>query len=258
MGTSSTLQSQGNDAPPDQRDTRDPPPNKKLQTKKEKTTAQRETKLTSHSRQRKRKHKPIAVRGHLVIPDVSEEAMGNQTQTENEEEKTGSSTIDKVKVSKDLSSKQKQTLRTLLSEFEDVFKTQACAETRTDAPMHRIRLKPDSKPVCSTPYAYAPKVLEDLRKFLDKLLEEGMISPGEGPWAAPVVMVRKPCGSWRMCIDYRRLNELTVKDKFPLPRIQDLHHSLRGSSWFSSMDAMSGFYQIIMDPRDRAKTGRTS
>jgi len=189
-----------------------------------------------------------------VIPDLLGKADKGSMPTQKEEEKVAS-TIDKVKVSKDLTNKQKHALRTLLSEFEDVFKTQACAETRTDAPMHRIRLKPDSKPACSTPYSYAPKVLEDLRKFLDKLLEQGMISPGEGPWAAPVVMVRKPCGSWRMCIDYRRLNELTVKDKFPLPRIQDLHHSLRGSSWFSSMDAMSGFYQIIMDPRDRAKTG---
>jgi len=189
------------------------------------------------------------VRGHLVIPNIERKQASHEEKVQEE------SAINQVKVSQTLTPAQKKRVKELLEEFSDVFKTKASIATRTDAAMHRIRLKEGSKPHFATPHHHAPKVLKDLKDLLDKLLAEGMISPGEGPWAAPVVMVRKPCGSWRMCIDFRKLNEQTEKDKFPLPRIQDLHHSLRGSSWFSTMDAMSGFHQIILDPRDRKKTG---
>ena len=89
---------------------------------------------------------------------------------------------------------------------------------------------------------------------VEKMLQGGTIEPAEGPWASPVMLVKKKDGSMRFCMDYRRLNDVTVKDAYPLPRIDDSLDTLAGSRWFSTMDLVSGYWQVAMAPEDQEKT----
>jgi predicted aspartyl protease len=95
---------------------------------------------------------------------------------------------------------------------------------------------------------------EEADTEIKRMLSTGVIEPSKSPWAAPIVLVRKKDGSVRFCIDYRRLNDVTLKDSYPLPRIDDSLDALRGSTWFSTADLASGYWQIGMDPRDAEKT----
>ncbi|GFR18811.1 hypothetical protein TNCT_147691 [Trichonephila clavata] len=82
------------------------------------------------------------------------------------------------------------------------------------------------------------------------MLDRGIIQPSESPWSSPVILVRKRDNTWRFCGDYRRLNRITKKDVYPLPRIDDTLDSLQGSKFFSSMDLSSGYWQIEVDEAD--------
>ena len=94
------------------------------------------------------------------------------------------------------------------------------------------------------PYRMAPAELKELKKQLEELLDRGFIRPRISPWGAPILFVRKKDGSMRLCIDYRRLNQVTVKNKYPLSRIDDLLDQLKGASVFSKIDLRSGYWQL--------------
>jgi hypothetical protein len=96
--------------------------------------------------------------------------------------------------------------------------------------------------------------LVELKKQIDELSEKGYIRQSTSPWAAPVLFVEKKDGTKRMCIDYRALNEVTIKNKYPLPRIEDLFDQLRGASVFSKIDLRSGYHQLRIRPSDIPKT----
>ncbi|KAI3712310.1 hypothetical protein L1987_70861 [Smallanthus sonchifolius] len=118
----------------------------------------------------------------------------------------------------------------------------------------RIDLVPDAQPVAKAPYRLAPVEMKELMIQLDELLEKGFIQPSISPWGAPVLFVKKKDGSMRMCIDYRELNKRTVKNKYPLPRIDDLFDQLQGASWFSKIDLRSGYHQLKVREEDIPKT----
>ena len=103
-------------------------------------------------------------------------------------------------------------------------------------------------------YRMAPAEMADLKKQLEELLDKGFIRPSVLPWGAPVLFVKKKDGSFRLCIDYRGLNQVTVKNKYPLPRIDELLDQLRGAKWFSKIDLASGYHQIPIEPSDVKKT----
>nr|GFC18168.1 putative reverse transcriptase domain-containing protein [Tanacetum cinerariifolium] len=105
----------------------------------------------------------------------------------------------------------------------------------------RIDLVPGATPMARAPYRLAPSELKELSEQLKELSEKGFIRPSSSPWRAPVLFVKKKDGSFCMCIDYRELNKLTVKNKYPLPRIDDLFDQLQGSSVYSKIDLRSGY-----------------
>ncbi len=117
-----------------------------------------------------------------------------------------------------------------------------------------IDVIPGSAPPHKPPYRLSQPELEELKKQLDELLEKGFIRPSKSPYGAPVLFVPKKDGGWRMCIDYRQLNNITVKNRYPLPRIDDLLDQLHGAKYFSKIDLRSGYHQIRVVEEDCHKT----
>ena len=105
-----------------------------------------------------------------------------------------------------------------------------------------IELLPGTAPIAKRPYRMGVNELEELKKQLKELQEKGFICPSSSPWGAPVIFVDKKDGTQRMCVDYRSLNEVTIKNKYPLPRIDDLFDQLRGAYVFSKIDLCSGYH----------------
>ncbi|GJX77263.1 putative reverse transcriptase domain-containing protein [Tanacetum coccineum] len=118
----------------------------------------------------------------------------------------------------------------------------------------QIDLIPGAAPVARAPYRLAPSEMKELSEQLQELSDKGFIRPSSSPWGAPVLFVKKKDGSFRMCIDYRELNKLTVKNRYPLPRIDDLFDQLQGSSIYSKIDLRSGYHQLRVREQDISKT----
>ncbi|KAI3810829.1 hypothetical protein L1987_20451 [Smallanthus sonchifolius] len=118
----------------------------------------------------------------------------------------------------------------------------------------RIDLVPGAAPVARSPYRLAPSEMQELSNQLQELLDKGFIRPSFSPWGAPVLFVKKKDGTFRMCIDYQELNKLTIKNRYPLPRIDDLFDQLQGSSFYSKIDLRSGYHQLRIQEEDVPKT----
>ncbi|GJS87611.1 putative reverse transcriptase domain-containing protein [Tanacetum coccineum] len=118
----------------------------------------------------------------------------------------------------------------------------------------QIDLIPGAVPVARAPYRLAPSEMKELSEQLQELSDKGFIRPSSSPWGAPVLFVKKKDGSFRTCIDYRELNKLTVKNRYPLPRIDDLFDQLQGSSIYSKIDLRSGYRQMRVREQDIPKT----
>jgi hypothetical protein len=121
-----------------------------------------------------------------------------------------------------------------------------------------IDLLPGTAPIAKRPYRMSVGELEKLKKQLKELLDKGYIRPSSSPWGAPIIFVEKKDGTQRMCVDYRALNEVTIKNKYPLPRIEDLFDQLKGAKVFSKIDLRSGYHQLRIRPSDIAKTAFTT
>jgi hypothetical protein len=117
-----------------------------------------------------------------------------------------------------------------------------------------IDLIPGTAPIAQQPYKIGPKELEELKEQIDELKEKGFIQESISPWGAPVIFVDKRDGGKRMCGDYRNLNNVTIKNKYPLPRIQDLFDQVQGAGVFSKIDLRSGYHQIKIKAEDVPKT----
>jgi hypothetical protein len=117
-----------------------------------------------------------------------------------------------------------------------------------------IDLLPGTAPISKRPYRMSVEELQELKKQLTELQEAGYIRSSSSPWGAPVLFVQKKDGSQRMCVDYRSLNDVTIKNKYPLPRIDDLFDQMRGARVFSKIDLRSGYHQMKIRPSDIPKT----
>lgn len=122
---------------------------------------------------------------------------------------------------------------------------------------HRIELEPHA-PFKERTRRVSPADFDDLKRHLQDLLAAGIIEESSSPYASPIVLVRKKNGDLRMVVDYRRLNNLTKKDAYPLPRIEETFTLLSGSKWFTVLDLKSGYYQLEVEPSDRPKTAFTT
>ncbi|GJW43646.1 putative reverse transcriptase domain-containing protein [Tanacetum coccineum] len=118
----------------------------------------------------------------------------------------------------------------------------------------QIDLIPGAAPVARAPYRLAPSKMKELSEQLKELSDKGFIRPSSSPWGAPVLFVKKKDGLFRMCIGYQELNKLTVKNRYPLPRIDDLFDQLQGSSVYSKIDLRSGYHQLRVREEDIPKT----
>ena len=147
----------------------------------------------------------------------------------------------------------RQLLRDLLHRYEHVFPAPGEPLTgRSKSVQHEIVTK-DGRPVRCGPRRLVPAGLRKEQECVKDMLTGGQIEPSDSPWASPVVLVTKKDGSTRFCVDYRRLNSLTVKDAYPLPRIDDSLRLLGNQQWFSTMDLASGYWQVAMSPEAKRK-----
>ena len=117
-----------------------------------------------------------------------------------------------------------------------------------------IEIVPGIAPVSRAPYKMAPAELKELKVQLQELLDKGFVRPSVSPWGAPVLFVKKKDDTLRMCIDYRQINKVTVKNKYPLLRIEDLFDQLKGAGVFSKIDLRFGYYQLRVKEVDVPKT----
>jgi hypothetical protein len=162
--------------------------------------------------------------------------------------------LNAVNVDSDTNTSDVPGLEQLLQEFSDVLSGLPEGLPPTRAGDHHIRLEPGTTPLASRIYPLSGAQLAELRAQLQELLEKGFVRPSISPYGAPILFVPKKDGGWRLCIDYRALNKITVRNQHPLPRIDEMFEQLHGSCVFSKLDLASGYHQIRMHEDSIEKT----
>ena len=134
-------------------------------------------------------------------------------------------------------------LSSLLNEFRDVFPADLPDGLPPSREVdHPIEVIPGSKPVSKPAYRLSHSEAQEVERQLAEYVRKGFIRPSSSPWASPILLVKKKDGSMRMCVDYRSLNQLTIKNKYPMPRIDELFDQLTGARYFSKIDLRSGYH----------------
>ena len=176
-----------------------------------------------------------------------------------EELKDSTSTFLLIALGPEESSSKKQVLspemKSLLEEYCDVFPDELPAGLPPSRSVdHAIELEPGTTPPFKQVYRLSQEELQALKTQLDELLKKGHIQSSKSPYGAPVLLIRKKDNMLRMCIDYRALNQITIKNRYPLPRIDDLLDQISGSVIFTKIDLRTGYYQIRVKAEDVPKT----
>src|SRR5436189_3403049 len=151
----------------------------------------------------------------------------------------------------DLNETQKRQLQLLLQKYQDVIAKEG-EFGRIDLYQHKIYTE-DGPPISQRAYCTSPTSDKIIKEEIDKGLKNGLIKPSTSPWASPVTLVKKKNRKWRFCVDYRKLNNVTKKDRYPLPLINEIIDRLGGSKWFTSIDLASGYWQVEVVEEDKEK-----
>ena len=156
----------------------------------------------------------------------------------------------------ELDDEQSQRVRDMLRPFKEMWRPGRVGKVNVTE--HYIDIKPGARPQYSQPYRAGPFARKVIQNTIDEMLGQDIIEPARSEWAAPVVLAPKPDGTLRFCVDYRRLNSVTIKDRYPLPRMEDCLDSLGEAQFFSTLDCNWGFWQIPLHEQDRHKTAFTT
>ena len=161
--------------------------------------------------------------------------------------------VQRMDISSTITRSQRRALLQLIRKHEEVFSKYE--DDIGDCPTitHWIKTL-DDQPVRVPHRSVPPNQWSEVQDFINSALKNGIIRESKSPYASPIVLVRKPTGRLRLSVDYRLLNRKTVKDAYPLPRIQDALQSLRGAKYFCSIDLAHGFYQLRVAEEDKPKT----
>ncbi|CAF1425819.1 unnamed protein product [Adineta ricciae] len=179
-------------------------------------------------------------------------AINHLTTANNKQATTINETKHNVDLSNtDLTNDQKEKLEELLEKYPDVFTNKPGKTTKLK---HEIHIKEGTRPINAPPYRCAPNRRQIIEDNITEMLKEKIITPSNSPWASPVVLAPKKDGSLRFCIDYRKLNAVTVRDAYPIPRVDDTLDALDEAKFISTLDLRSGYWQVEMDPESQAMT----
>jgi hypothetical protein len=148
---------------------------------------------------------------------------------------------------------QSDQVQAVIQQYKDVF-----SNPKTLPPQrlhdHHIPLLPGTTPVNSRPYMYSPLHKNEIECQVKEILEADLITHSTSPFASSVLLVQKKDGSWRFCVDYRKINSITVKNRFPMPVIEENLEELAGATYFTKLDMRSGYHQVRMHVQDEHKT----
>src|SRR6185295_3801042 len=171
-----------------------------------------------------------------------------------------SSSIDKYIVKPEefkirkINEKQREKFNRLIINYEEIFAEEIYQLGRTNIIKHGIKIEENVKLIRQQYYRTNPANQQYIEEEIQRLLKDRIIKKSFSPWTSPVVLVKKKNRKLRFCVDYRKLNSITKKDAYPLPRIDEMLNTLKGSKWFSTLDLASGYWQVAMHPTDREKT----
>lgn len=184
---------------------------------------------------------------------VTDEVFDNIEKDQKMEEVFQKLNIDEQKV---LDTAQQEQLREMLRQHKDMFSTDDTDIGICNAIKHRINLL-DPTPFKQRHRKIPPSLIEDVRQHIEQLLAAGVIRPSKSPFTSNVVLVRKKNGKLRLCVDYRMLNERTIKDSYALPRMEEIFDCLHGAKYFSTLDMKSGYHQVEVEESHKERTAFT-
>ncbi|UYV78418.1 hypothetical protein LAZ67_16001289, partial [Cordylochernes scorpioides] len=156
-------------------------------------------------------------------------------------------------IDSNLTEDQQNKMMNVIKKFSNVFDFSRKSQPARSKIKHKIDTG-DHAPTKQRPYRVSGMERKIIQQEVDRMMEQDIIQFSESPWSSPVVLVKKKNGSWRFCVDYRRLNKITKKDVYPLPWVDDALDNLSGARYYSSMDLRTGYWQIEVDEHDREKT----
>ncbi|GBM95331.1 Retrovirus-related Pol polyprotein from transposon 297 [Araneus ventricosus] len=156
-----------------------------------------------------------------------------------------------------LNEEKRTAVKELLQEFQNLFSAGDSDVGSSNMTEHRINTG-NHPPIKQYPRRLPLAKKDEAERLVKEMGGNGIIEESSRPWALPIVLVKKKDGSTRLCVDYRKLIEITIKDSYPLPRLDDTLHSLNGSQWFSTLDLKSGYWQVEIQPEDKEKTAFTT
>jgi hypothetical protein len=162
-----------------------------------------------------------------------------------------------LQVGTDISDLHRSKLIDLMVEFRDVIAANPKKPSRTTNVSHQIDTQ-GYAPIKSQPYRTSPKENEIIMKEVEEMISNDIIEPSDAPWSFPVVLIKKPDGSIRFCVDYRKLNAVTKSDAYPLPLISEALDYVGKAQFFTTLDLASGYWQVPMHPDDKDKTTFTT